>query len=96
MEGILKSLVNLNSAKTAQQTFNLSESKKIAEELSEVSQQLIDINDKFNLAIDDEIIESLIYQELALKAKFNYLLRIAKENNITYGGKYIDVKAASL
>lgn len=31
---------------------------------------------------EPELVDALIYEELALKARYAYLLRIAKENNI--------------
>lgn len=56
--------------------------KKILETIDEVKNQLEAVESKFNLCCEDELIESLIYEERALKARYAYLMSEAKRFNI--------------
>ncbi|MBQ5320216.1 MAG: DUF2508 family protein [Oscillospiraceae bacterium] len=56
--------------------------KSLFEDIAYVEQRLERIRENFDMTDEPELIESLIYEELALKSRYAYLLRIAKENNI--------------
>ena len=93
MEGILKNVANtMPAVKTSGAESDKEYAKKIAQEISEVTRQLSDIEKAFNLVVEDELIESLIYEQSSLKAKLNYLVRLAKEKNISYSELYYSEK----
>jgi len=56
--------------------------RQLFDDLAYVEQRLERIHESFDMTDEPELVESLIYEELALKARYAYLLRIAKENNI--------------
>jgi len=69
---------------------NKSEKKKIAEynkeilnDIHDVKNQLEAVEKKYNLFCDADLVESLIFEERALKAKYAYLLRLAKTKGVT-------------
>lgn len=57
--------------------------KEVLEDIREVNRQLQEIEVRFNLASDSDLIESLIYEERALRARYTYLLRLAKAKGVT-------------
>lgn len=68
----------INKTKTAENNFR----RQLFDDLAYVERQLVHIQECFDMTDEPELVESLIYEELALKARYAYLLRIAKENNI--------------
>ena len=69
---------------------NTSEQKKISEnnkeilrDILEVKKQLEAVESKYNLFSDADLVESLIFEERALKAKYAYLLRLAKTKGVS-------------
>ena len=56
--------------------------KRLFEDIEYVEQRLEHIRECFDMTDEPELVDALIYEELALKARYAYLLRIAKENNI--------------
>lgn len=56
--------------------------KRLFEDIEYVEQRLERIRECFDMTDEPELVDALIYEELALKARYAYLLRIAKENNI--------------
>ncbi len=57
--------------------------KQLFEDIAYVEQRLERIQESFDMTDEPELVESLIYEELALKARYAYLLRIAKQNSIS-------------
>lgn len=55
-------------------------------DLSAVTAELSALDDRYNLTSNDDMLEACIYEELALKAKFRYLLCLARAKGISYGG----------
>ncbi len=56
--------------------------RQLFDDIAHVENRLQRIQESFDMTDEPELVESLIYEELALKARYAYLLRIAKENNI--------------
>lgn len=56
--------------------------RRLFEDIDYVTARLEQINDCFNMTAEPELVDALIYEELALKSRYAYLLRLAKENNI--------------
>ncbi|MCL2054662.1 MAG: YaaL family protein [Oscillospiraceae bacterium] len=54
----------------------------ILTEINEIKSRLSQIETSFNLALDGKLIEAAIYEEMALKSRYAYLLQLARENNI--------------
>ncbi len=67
-------------------------SKKIVRDIQNICHKRTVLKIKYGLANDDDLIESIIYEELALHSRYNYLVRIAKDNDIKLDRKCIFVK----
>ena len=57
--------------------------KHLFEDIEYVEQRLERIHESFDMTDEPELIDALIYEELALKARYAYLLRVAKQNIIS-------------
>ena len=55
---------------------------RLLEDLEYVTERLERIRESYDMTSEPEMVESLIYEEIAMKARFDYLIRIAKERNI--------------
>ena len=89
MEGTLKALANISLTRSKTNKIDNEFSRNLIMDLNEVTEQLKDLSVKYNMINDSDLIESLIYEELALKSKYSYLLKLAKSNNVHYEGNYI-------
>ena len=56
--------------------------KRLLEDIDFVSQRLERIREAFDMTSEPELVDALIYEEKAMRSRFDYLIRIAKENNI--------------
>ena len=56
--------------------------KQLFEDMDFVTQRLAQIRECFDMTAEPELVDALIYEELAMKSRYDYLLRVAKENNI--------------
>ncbi|MEG0615517.1 MAG: DUF2508 family protein [Oscillospiraceae bacterium] len=88
MEDIIRSLINFSGIQNREREIDKN-SASLIEDINAVSQELRELNTKYNLASDENLIESLIYQELSLKSRYSYLLNEAKRRNVHYEGLYI-------
>ncbi|MBQ8175570.1 MAG: DUF2508 family protein [Oscillospiraceae bacterium] len=57
--------------------------KQLFEDIAYVEQRLERIQESFDMTAEPELVESLIYEELALKSRYAYLLRIAKQRGVS-------------
>ena len=65
-----------------------SERDEILDEMERLK-ELIDKNEQaFNITTDEQLIDAVIYEQIALKHRFAYLLKTAKEKGIKID--YID------
>lgn len=55
---------------------------RLLEDLEYVTERLERIRESFDMTDRPEMVESLIYEEKAMKARLDYLIRLAKERNI--------------
>ena len=91
----MKEVVNIHIKDIAAKIFHIiprEEREKAEEEKRERSQliedidytvaQLAQIQESFDLVSDSELVEAMIYEELALKARYAFILRQAKEKKI--------------
>jgi len=89
MEGILKGFAgSAPLVKSAEKESDAEYARKLSDEISEIKHQLNEIENAFNLVVESELIEAYIYEQRSLKAKLNYLIRLAKEKNICYPELY--------
>lgn len=65
--------------KKAEQEFR----EQLINDLDIITGRLAEIQESFDLVSDSELIDAMIYEELALKSRYAYLLRVAKENKIS-------------
>lgn len=56
--------------------------KRLLGDLEYVTERLERIRESYDMTAEPEMVESLIYEERAMQARFDYLIRIAKERNI--------------
>jgi len=56
--------------------------KQLLEELDLVTEKLSQIRESYDMTDEPELVDALIYEELAMKARYDYLIRTAKERNI--------------
>lgn len=56
--------------------------KQLLEELDLVTEKLSRIRESYDMTDEPELVDALIYEELAMKARYDYLIRTAKERNI--------------
>lgn len=78
MESVLKLLQRTGCE--AEQTSGSGE--KILEEIREVSRQMAYNDCWFQLECDGNLIDACIYQREALRARYRYLLDLAKRNDV--------------
>lgn len=91
----MKEVVNIHIKAIAARLFHIiprQEREKAEEEKRERSRLIEDIDftvarlaqiqESFDLVSDNELVEAAIYEELALKARYAFLLRQAKEKKI--------------
>lgn len=55
---------------------------RLLEDLEYVTERLERIRESYDMTSEPEMVESLIYEERAMKSRLDYLIRIAKEKNI--------------
>lgn len=56
--------------------------RQLMEELDIVTEKLSQIRESYDMTDEPELVDALIYEELAMKARYDYLIRTAKERNI--------------
>lgn len=90
MEGVLKALHSFAATGRRTKAAESNEiSEKLREDLNEVSTRLRDLEENFNCIRDDELIDAVIYEQQALMSRYRYLIRLAKENNISCKGELL-------
>ncbi|RPF48209.1 uncharacterized protein DUF2508 [Hydrogenoanaerobacterium saccharovorans] len=57
--------------------------KELQDELIELRRQLDSIDSCYNMIGDSDLIDSLIYQRIGLMARYEFLIKKAKAQNIT-------------
>lgn len=57
--------------------------KRLMEDIEYVTERLERIRESYDMTAEPELVESLIYEEKAMQSRFDYLIRSAKERNIT-------------
>ncbi|MBE6886127.1 MAG: DUF2508 family protein [Oscillospiraceae bacterium] len=88
MEGVLRQLpalgvISREKSKQKNKKGETTRAHQLLAELDLVQQELEAVNTWYNLAVDEDLIESYIYQMKALKAKYAHLLKQAKLAGIT-------------
>lgn len=57
--------------------------KRLLEDFEYVTERLERIRESYDMTAEPELVESLIYEERAMQSRLDYLIRSAKERNIT-------------
>lgn len=78
----VKDVKNDKSGKSAKCTEDTAFRKQLLEELDLVTEKLSQIRESYDMTAEPELVDALIYEELAMKARYDYLIRTAKERNI--------------
>lgn len=71
--------VKKNSSEAAEESLFR---KQLFEELDLVTMRLSQIRESYDMTDEPELVDALIYEELAMRARYDYLIRTAKERNI--------------
>lgn len=66
----------------------------IQEDIDEVLRQLHESSERFDLVCDDDLIESIIYEQNALMARYRYLLKAARRDGQAAPGEQVGDCAA--
>ena len=56
--------------------------KQLFEELDFVTKRLSRIRESYDMTDEPELVDALIYEELAMRARYDYLIRTAKERGL--------------
>ena len=56
--------------------------KQLFEELDFVTERLSRIRESYDMTDEPELVDALIYEELAMRARYDYLIRTAKERSV--------------
>ncbi len=56
--------------------------KQLLEDLDFVTERLRQIRESFDMTSEPELVDALIYEELAMKSRYDYLIKTAKERKI--------------
>jgi phosphoribosyl-ATP pyrophosphohydrolase len=59
--------------------------KQLLKDIDRITKRLSEAENLFNLAADDDLIEAVIYEEKSLQARYAYLLKLARQDNIICG-----------
>lgn len=59
----------------------------LLDEIQEISRALERAYERFELQSDSDLVEATIYEIEALKARYRYMLALAKQQNLTAQGK---------
>ncbi len=62
---------------------DLSSDEKLLQDIRRVCRMIDDAYTRFQMQADDDLVEASIYEIEALKARYRYLIRLAKNKNIT-------------
>lgn len=57
-------------------------SRKLLEEIQDVREQIACNEDWFSVELDEDLIEACVYQGKALQARYRYLLRKARQEQV--------------
>lgn len=56
--------------------------KQLLDELDFVTMRLSQIRESYDMTDEPELVDALIYEELAMRARYDYLIRTAKERGL--------------
>ncbi len=83
MELLLKKNELLEKIRTQKEKKKQTEfNKNLVKAIEEVKLQIESVESRFNLLSDSDLVESMIFEERALKARYTYLMGVAKEKNV--------------
>lgn len=66
------------------------EAKNLIDSITNAKREWIKASDDFNYVVDKDLIDYLTYKIKAYEARYEYLIRIAKEKGIKYDAKLIN------
>lgn len=69
-------------AEKEKQTEEADFKERLLADLEYVTNRLARIRESYDMTAEPEMVESLIYEEKAMNARFDYLIRVARERNI--------------
>lgn len=79
---IMAALIDLLNRKKADE-----ENIDLINEIQDISRALERAYERFELQSNNDLVEATIYEIEALKARYRYMLALAKEQNLTAQGK---------
>lgn len=83
MEGVIKKAAGTFGRKSDKNEIEVNAEEQLLTEIREVCRLIDNAYNRFEFEEDTDLIESNIYEIQSLKARYRYLLRVAKEHNIT-------------
>ena len=82
MEGVLKQVMDRVLINTENIRDEEVEARRIIEQMDELKVNIRSAESTFRDVTDDDLIEATIYEIASLKARYSYLIRLAKEKAI--------------
>lgn len=73
---------DVKNGKSPKDAEEISFRRQLLEELDFVTARLSQIRESYDMTSEPELVDALIYEELAMRARYDYLIRTAKERNI--------------
>ena len=83
MEAVAKRFFLTAKSRKAEILEEMRYREKILEEIEDVRIRIDEVGRRFNLFSDGDLIESVIFEERALRARYAYLLRLAKASGVS-------------
>lgn len=67
----------------AEKNIDINSDERLLEDIRVICRMIDDAYARFQMQQDDDLVEASIYEIEALKARYRYLLRLAKARNVT-------------
>lgn len=75
--GIIKRFINPKTENN-----NIEQNKNFIDDIEEIKKRLDAVHQRYNLTSDNDLLDSLIYEEKSLLSRYEYLIKTAKQKGI--------------
>ncbi len=75
-------MLSLSIFKRQKYNEEISTQKELLSDINYIKNRLKSVQDSFNLISDEDLIEANIYEEISLRARYDYLIKKAKNADL--------------
>lgn len=75
-------MLSLSIFKRQKNNEEISTQKELLSDINYIKNRLKSVQDSFNLISDEDLIEANIYEEISLRARYDYLIKKAKNADL--------------